>query len=207
MNELNNNNYDDTSGSSSTTTSNDDNESPLDMKINEFLSGDGLVTLPDNSPSPKNMGPGEIVETALNSLRNMSTPDDAVGSAIFLRFCAPLQRTEKWGTKFGGNTSEIWKEIIRGSITPSILYRRLLSSSFSILFDWKSLSVTESYSYSSFGRQVNMASTTVAFVNVALFFEEGVEPKLIVFTLKKIAGVWLIENAVFNKHGLFRQED
>lgn len=49
-----------------------------------------------------------------------------------------------------------------------------------------------------------MAST--AFVNVALFFEEGVEPILIVFTLKKIGGVWLIENAVFNKPGLFRQE-
>ena len=182
---------------SNSTTASNNNESPLDININEFLSG-GLTSIPD-APSPlPTMGPGEVVELALNSLRNKSPPE--TGSVTFLKCCAPLQRSEKWGV---GNT-EIWKEIMRGAITPSMFRRRLLSSPFSILFDWKSLSVTESYSYSSFGRQVNMAST--AFVNVALFFEEGVEPILIVFTLKKSGGVWLIENVVFNKPGLFRQE-
>merc|ERR1711862_111445 len=94
-------------------------ESPLDEAINAFLSGDDVSFLFDyddrnnntNSPFPSpNMGPGEVVERALRSLRYMSSmpSEEDRGSAILLRFCAPLQRSEKWGTKYHGvgGTSE-----------------------------------------------------------------------------------------------------
>mmetsp|Transcript_13827 Transcript_13827/g.17396 ORF Transcript_13827/g.17396 Transcript_13827/m.17396 type:complete len:90 (-) Transcript_13827:246-515(-) len=83
-----------------------------------------------------------------------------------------------------------------------MLSRRIRASPFAGLLDWTKLSVTEgSVSASSGG--VSVGGPSVAYVNAAMFFEEGVEPMIITFTLRKVDGVWLIDTAVVSEREWF----
>jgi hypothetical protein len=81
-----------------------------------------------------------------------------------------------------------------------MLARRIRASEFSGLLDWTSLDVTEG-AYSVQKDLVGLPS--IAFVNAALYFSDGVEPSLIQFTLRRVGGVWLIDTARQNPKDLF----
>lgn len=126
-----------------------------------------------------------------------------------------------------------WKEIMRGSITPKMFLARIRSSDFSALLDWTNISVTEGLSISMGGTAMNedeelltgeeeegdeeddidddeqerdfsMRHKTYAYVNAAVFFEDGIEPLIIQFSLRKVMGRWLIDNALICKTEWFR---
>jgi len=160
----------------------------------------------------------------------LDEPEVDHGAAVFASFCAELKRGERWGGSVAnrrvgvvvggggerGSSSgaSLWKEILRGALTPTMFARRIRSSDeFSILLDWERLDVTDgmavSPSYYLGQRQVLgiTGSETVAFVNAALFFGEGVEPSIVQFTLVKVRGVWLIDAAVVSKKEWFMDGD
>jgi hypothetical protein len=123
-----------------------------------------------------------------------------------MRFCLPLSRSERWGdsSRMGRDS---WKDILRGSLTPSMLARRLRASpEFAGLLDWVKLDVTEgttAYSTTSVEPGGSFPSNR-AFVNAALFFGDGMEPALIQFTLRRVGGgVWLIDTARRSQRELF----
>ena len=90
------------------------------------------------------------------------------GAAVLLRFCAPLSRAERWGLSSAGTvarsvsdmttghsgrvggeiekpSSDSWKELMRGSLTPHMLAKRMrCSQAFSGLLDWEHLDVSSS---------------------------------------------------------------
>mmetsp|Transcript_33998 Transcript_33998/g.50762 ORF Transcript_33998/g.50762 Transcript_33998/m.50762 type:complete len:124 (-) Transcript_33998:93-464(-) len=86
-----------------------------------------------------------------------------------------------------------------GALTPTMLARRIRASEFSGLLDWKRLDLTEGLSIPNTRWSALGVGSTVAFVNAAMFFGDGVEPYMIQFSLRKIAGVWLIDDALINK--------
>jgi len=47
---------------------------------------------------------------------------------------------------------------------------------------------------------------SIAFVNAALFFGDGLEPCIVQFTLRRFGGVWLIDSARVSKKELFVQQ-
>jgi len=90
------------------------------------------------------------------------TDSPSHGAAVLLRFCAPLCRAERWGLSSAGTVQsasalatddldgsdgdidmtsfDSWKELMRGSLTPHMLAKRLRSSQvFSGLLDWEHL--------------------------------------------------------------------
>jgi hypothetical protein len=69
------------------------------------------------------------------------------------------------------------------------------SSAFSSLLDWTRIDVSEGFAIPSERLELGVG-TTLAFVNAALYFEEGESPSIIQFTLRKIGGAWLIDDAV-----------
>jgi len=48
--------------------------------------------------------------------------------------------------------------------------------------------------------------STLAYVNAAMFFGEGIEPSMVQFKLKKTNGVWLINDALVSKKEMFIDE-
>jgi len=111
----------------------------------------------------------------------------------------------------------LWKEILRGALTPTMFARRIRASDeFSILLDWERLDVTDGMAvnpayyagreWDEGQRQLLGIGSTVAFVNAAMFFGEGVEPSIVQFTLVRISGVWLIDTAVVSKKEWFMDD-
>ena len=178
----------------------EDEEELLEYAIDSFLRGDYDRQFSDDAPSPSpELSPGSAVEMALRALRDLDEPDMSHGAAVFQRFCLPLRRGERWGDSSRAGRDP-WKEVLRGALTPSMLARRLRASEFSSLLDWTKLDVTEG-AYSMERDLVGVPS--IAFVNVALHFGEGIEPSLIQFTLKRMGGAWLIDTARRNQAELF----
>mmetsp|Transcript_40910 Transcript_40910/g.60078 ORF Transcript_40910/g.60078 Transcript_40910/m.60078 type:complete len:269 (+) Transcript_40910:199-1005(+) len=180
----------------------EDEEESLNNEIDSFLRGEYDKPYDINSPAPNpNLEPGKTIELALRSLRKIDDPEPSHGSAVLLRFCAPLSRGDRWG---GASPNDAWKEVLRGAITPTMLARRIRASPFSGLLDWERLSVTEGYSIPPSSKRAELGmGTSVAFVNAAMFFGDGMEPSIIQFTLRKIGRVWLIDTAVISKKEWF----
>jgi hypothetical protein len=179
-------------------------EDLLGYAIDSFLRGDYNLQFADDAPAPHpGLSPGSTIETSLRSLRQLDSPGPSHGAAVLMRFCVPLSRGERWGdsTRAGRDP---WKEILRGALTPSMLARRIRASEFSGLLDWTNLDVTEG-AYSLEKDLVGLPS--ISFVNVALFFGDGIEPSLIQFTLRRVGGVWLIDTARHSQKGLFMKKN
>jgi hypothetical protein len=165
-----------------------------EASIDSFLEGEYSQPFADDAPAPHpGLTPSETLECALRSLRRMDEPHDFRGAAVFMRFCMPLTNSERWGL-----SSELdpWKTILRGALSPNMLARQLrASSAFSSLLDWTRIDVSEGFAIPSERLELGVG-TTLAFVNAALYFEEGESPSIIQFTLRKIGGAWLIDDAV-----------
>lgn len=176
-----------------------------DYGIDSFLRGEYDRPFADDAAAPlPNHSPSEIVEIALKALRDLDEPTTDHGAAVFMRFCAPLSRQDRWGNTSGMISN--WKVIMRGSLTPTMLARRLRASEeFSVLLDWEQLDVTKGTR--AMPNEHLGYESTVAFVNAALFFGDGIEPSICQFTLKMFNGVWLIDSAVMNKRDLFMDDD
>lgn len=174
----------------------------LEASIDSFLRGEYDRPFAEDAPAPHpGLGPGEAVDAALRSLRDLDEPETSHGAAVFLRFCAPLSRGDRWGG--GAAATDPWKEVLRGAITPTMLARRMRASQFAGLLDWETLDVTEGLSIPTTREQLGVG-TTVAFVNAAVFFAgDGAEPAMIQFTLRKIGGVWLIDTAAISRKEWF----
>jgi len=164
----------------------EDGGSSIDDEIDAFLRKEGkLFAIPDDAPVPNsNILPSETIQKACEALRR----NRSSGAAIFLGFCLPLTNNEKMS-----GTNDAFKELIRASITPKIFSKRIRASPFSVLLDWKTMSVTEGY----------FQLDSVAFVNAALFFEDGAEPVIVQFRLRRSNGLWLIDRASRSKKELF----
>ncbi len=176
-----------------------------DYAIDSFLSGEYDRPFSDDAaaPLPKH-SPGQIVEIALTALRELNIPTTDHGAAVFMRFCAPLSRQDRWGNTSGDING--WKAIMRGALTPTMLARRLRASEeFSVLLDWEQLDVTKGTK--AVPNEMLGFESTVAFVNAALYFGDGIEPSMCQFTLKMFNGVWLIDSAVMNKREWFMDND
>jgi hypothetical protein len=189
----------------------------LDFSIDSFLRGDYDRPFGDDAPAPlPSFTPQTTVEAALQSLRKLHEPEPFHGAAVLQRFLVPLNRRERWGdssSSRGARDSEdasagsaAWKEILRGAITPAMLGRRLRASPFCCLLDWERLDVSEgAYSVQrDDGIEMGLPSS-VAFVNAALYFGDGIEPILVQFQLRKIHSVWLIDSAALSQEGLFAE--
>ena len=177
-----------------------------DYAIDSFLRGEYDRPFSDEAaaPLPKHK-PSEIVEIALTALRDLDIPTSDHGAAVFMRFCAPLSRFDRWGGNISGAISP-WKAILRGSLTPTMLAKRLRASDeFSVLLDWEQKDVTEGTK--AMPNELLGYESTIAFVNAALYFGDGTEPSMCQFTLKMFNGVWLIDSAVMNKRELFMEYD
>eukprot|EP00566_Odontella_aurita_P018535 CAMPEP_0113597868 /NCGR_PEP_ID=MMETSP0015_2-20120614/41256_1 /TAXON_ID=2838 /ORGANISM="Odontella" /LENGTH=325 /DNA_ID=CAMNT_0000505793 /DNA_START=93 /DNA_END=1070 /DNA_ORIENTATION=- /assembly_acc=CAM_ASM_000160 len=171
----------------------------LEDAIDSFLRGEYDRPFSEDAPAPHpGLGPGQAVD-------DLDTPEPSHGAAVFLRFCAPLSRGDRWGggdTAGSASAADPWREVLRGAITPTMLARRMRASEFAGLLDWERLDVTGGLSIPTTREQLGLG-TTVAFVNAAVFFGDGVEPSMIQFTLRKIGGVWLIDTAVISKKEWF----
>jgi hypothetical protein len=178
------------------------NEALLEYSIDSFLRGDYDQPFADDAAAPiPGLTPGVTVEAALKSLRQLDDPEPSHGAAVLLRFCAPLSRGERWG----GSAIEPWAELLRGALNPTMLARRLRAhQTFSGLLDWNRLDVTEG-AYT--GRKDLVGLPTVAFVSAALYFEDGMEPTLLQFKLRRIGGVWLIDLVRRTEKQLFMEGD
>lgn len=169
-----------------------------EYSIDSFLNGEYDRPFSEDAGAPHpGLSPKEIVETALHALRYLDIPEEAHGAAVFSRFLSPLTRSERWGGSVSGTLCP-WKEILRGSLTPTLLARRIRASQdFSVLLDWQNLDVTE-------GLAVPGMESTFAFVNAALHFQsDGIEPFMMQFKLRQISGVWLIDTAAISKREWF----
>ena len=183
----------------------------LEFSIDSFLRGDYDPGFADGAPAPNPLlTPQHVISSVLHSLRQLDYPEPSHGAAVLLRFCVPLSRGERWGDSSSSNknqaSSNCWKEVMRGAITPTMLARRLRASELACLLDWTNIDVTEgAYSVQrDDGLEIGVpSSTALAFVNAALYFEEGVEPTLVQFTLRKINNVWLIDSAHISQKKLF----
>jgi hypothetical protein len=169
-----------------------------EYSIDSFLRGEYDRSFSEDAAAPHpELAPSETIENALYALRELDIPEISHGAAVFARFLTPLSRSDRWGGSVSGALSS-WKEIIRGSLTPTMLARRIRASEeFSVLLDWERIDVTDTEGLAVPG--TNDILGGVAFVNAALFFRSGAEPSVVQFTLRKISGVWLIDSAVTNK--------
>lgn len=185
----------------------------LDFAIDSFLRGDYDRPFADNAPAPHpGLTPQTTVEAALESLRKLDDPEPSHGAAVLQRFLVPLSRGERWGdSDEKENTDEptySWKEVLRGALTPTMLARRIRGTQFSCLLDWERLDVTEgAFSIKrDDGIEIGLPSS-IAYVNAALYFEEGVAPVLVQFSLKNLHGVWLINDARLSQQDLFWKDE
>jgi hypothetical protein len=171
------------------------NDALLEYSIDSFLRGDYDRPFSDDAAAPlPGLSPKDTMQQALTSMRHLDEPEQSHGAACFLRFCAPLSRGERWGGSTA-NTSP-WKELLRGSLTPTMFARRLRASEeFSCLLDWEKLDLTDG----AVGGKADLLDGlgSVAFVNAAFYFgsDKTSGPEIIQFKLTRIAGVWLIDSA------------
>jgi hypothetical protein len=194
----------------------------LEYSIDSFLRGDYDRTFAENAASPlPGLSPSDTIDAALRSLRDLDEPEPFHGAAVFLCFCVELGRGERWGTTGQGisSSSSTWKELLRGTLTPTMLARRLRASEeFSGLLDWTGLEITED-DYGNAGKKGGRDTTVfrddnVACVDAALSFEndETIEstspPEVYQFELAKmLGGVWLIDSVQQKRSsGLLRQQ-
>ena len=183
-----------------------------DYAIDSFLRGEYDRPFAEDAAAPlPNHSPSQIVEIALKALRDLDTPTTDHGAAVFMRFCAPLSRQDRWGNTSiiysnsnnntddgrSGTMIDNWKNIMRGALTPTMLARRIRASKeFSVLLDWEMLDVTKGTQ--AIPNKMLGYDSTIAFVNAALHFGDGVEPSVCQITLKMFNGVWLIDTATVN---------
>lgn len=174
--------------------------SESDYAIDSFLRGEYDRPFAEDAAAPTpDYSPSQTVEIAFENLRRLNEPDISHGSAVFMRFCCPLTRNDRWG----GSSSSLshWKQIIRGALTPTMLARRIRSSQeFSALLDWTRLDTTEGMSVPE--SRLGMESS-VAFVNAALYLGTGISPTILQVKLQKLSGVWLIDNISNCQEDLF----
>lgn len=174
--------------------------SESDYAIDSFLRGEYDRPFAEDAAAPTpDFSPSQTVEIALENLRRLNKPDVSHGAAVFMRFCCPLSRNDRWG----GSSSSLshWKQIVRGALTPTMLARRIRSSQeFSALLDWTRLDTTEGMSVPESRRGME---SSVAFVNAALYLGTGISPTILQVTLRKLSGVWLIENISNCQENLF----
>lgn len=185
--------------------SKEEEDAILDYAIDSFLRGDYNLKL-DNTDDgqplhpPPGLGPGEVVSMAVRSLRGQNLPSQTHGAAVFLRFCLPLRRSERWGDQ-AASSVDPWKEVLRGGLTANTLIRRIRASDFAGLLDWNRMDVTEG-AFTSDQNLVGLPS--IAHVNAALFFEENSEPCLFQFKLQRVGGgAWMIDTIRRSQKGLF----
>lgn len=77
----------------------------FESSIDSFLDGEYSQPFADEAPAPHpGLTPSDTVECALRSLREMDEP------FVFMRFCAPLSRGERWGVL---NEVDPWKIVLR----------------------------------------------------------------------------------------------
>ena len=173
----------------------------FEASIDSFLEGEYSQPFAEEAPAPHpGLSPRETLDCALRSLRRMDEPYESHGAAVFMRFCVPLTNSERWGLS---SDLDPWKTILRGALSPNMLARQLrASSSFASLLDWKRLDVSDGFAIPSERLELGVG-TTLAFVNAAVYFQEGVEPAIIQFTLRKIGGAWMIDDAVVSKRDWF----
>ena len=172
----------------------------FEASIDSFLDGEYSQPFAEEAPAPHpGLTPRETLDCALRSLRRMDEPYESHGAAVFMRFCVPLTNSERWGLS---NDLDPWKTILRGALSPNMLARQLrASSSFASLLDWKRLDVSDGFAIPSERLDLGVG-TTLAFVNAALYFQEG-EPAIVQFTLRKIGGAWMIDDAVVSQRDWF----
>ena len=165
----------------------------LEYSIDSFLRADYDRSFSEDAASPlPGLSPTDTVEAALRSLRYMDEPEPFHGAAVFLRFCVELGRGERWGTTTSSAAS--WVELLRGSLTPTMLARRIRGSEeFSSLLDWTQLEVSADTG--------NSTNDIVARVEASLSFDDETSGKisspaeLYRFELAKmLGGVWLIQS-------------
>jgi hypothetical protein len=82
---------------------------PSEAAMDSFLRGDYHKSFSSDAGPHPGLGPGDTVQAALTALRDREEGSDH-GAAVFLRFCAPLKRGERWG---GGTVPNPWKEVLR----------------------------------------------------------------------------------------------
>jgi hypothetical protein len=163
----------------------------LSDAIDSFLAGDYAHPFSPDAAAPHPLlTAGETVDVSLRALRQLNEPYPCHGAAVFLRFCMPLTRGERWG---GGDP---WKDLLRSSLTPSMLARNLRASPlFSCLLDWTSLDVTEGASNPNPSYFITGRQCDVTYVNAGLFFEAG-SPTIAHFVLKKMGTTWFIDSVL-----------
>lgn len=168
----------------------------LDDQIDAFLRGEvHELNVDSDAPKPNVMlSPSDVVRLSLHELRKFDESDPS-HAAVFNRFLAPLSRSERWGMS---HQKDPWKQVIRGALTPIMLARRIRSSPLSVLLDWETLSTTDGFAVPQSRTELSTGNS-VAFVNAALFFGDGVEPSIIQFRLCKLSGLWLIDDATINR--------
>lgn len=170
----------------------DDGKKLLDFAIDSFLRGDYESNFAEDAPAPHpGLTPRETVLAALHSLRNLNDPEPSHGAAVWMRFCVPLSRGERWGSEAPGS----FKDILRGALTPTMLARRIRVSQFSCLLEFDHVDVTKG----AFARDDSIIGTSsVVALTAALYLAKG-PPILVQFMLRKINGVWLIDNLLILK--------
>ncbi|KAL3927965.1 MAG: hypothetical protein SGARI_005174 [Bacillariaceae sp.] len=122
----------------------------LEYSIDSFLRGDYDRPFQEDAAAPlPGLSPKDTVELSLGSLRKLNDPEPAHGAACFVRFCIPLGRGERWSPavqdKADNEPSDLaWKELLRGSLTPTMFARRISASEdFSMLVEWDTMTVQE----------------------------------------------------------------
>lgn len=187
--------------------SKEEEDALLGYAIDSFLRGDYNLKLPDKTKPlpPPDLDPGSVVSMALRSLRGQDLPSQTHGAAVFMRFCLPLRRSERWGDASSVG-QDPWKEVLRGGLTANTLVRRIRASDFAGLLDWNRLDVTEG-AYTSDQNLVGLPS--IAYVNAALFFKEDSEPpSLFQVRLRRVGGGgWMIDTIRRSQRELFQDAD
>jgi hypothetical protein len=164
----------------------------LEYSIDSFLRGDYDRPFQDDAAAPlPGLSPQETVQLALRALRQIDDPETAHGAACFLRFCVPLRRGERWGISTEPTSMDAaWKELLRGSLTPTMFAQRLRASKdLSSLLEWDSMGVMNT----------EILEESVAFCTVELqdASESPTTNKSTIslqLKLRRVAGVWLIES-------------
>ena len=177
-----------------------------EYNIDSFLRGDYDRPFAEDAPAPHPgiVRPGFMLESALKALRALDDPELSHGAAVFLRFCVPLSRSERWG-----GSSSAWKEILRGALTPNMFARRIeASTDFSILLRWQKMNIVDDLSSTkSTANQRKKVKTSAgvgtytALVNVEFDSREDDDKThadkamTIQFVIQKYNGVWLVDDA------------
>lgn len=83
----------------------------FEHSIDSYLDGEYSQPFADDAPAPHpGLTPSDTLDCALRSLRKMDEPYESHGAAVFMKFCAPLSRGERWG---GGSDNDPWKSVCR----------------------------------------------------------------------------------------------